>query len=65
MTSLERTLKWMNWFTPATFESNNERFLYSYYVQRCFTNNETPLWPLEWRKANVTVPRRPKHRADV
>lgn len=65
MSTLERTSRWMGWFTPATFESADERDLYTIYVSKCFASHETPLWPLEWRKINVTPPRRPKHRADV
>jgi hypothetical protein len=64
MSTIERTTAWMNWFTRLTFESDYERVCYTNYVYGCFEANETPLWPLEWRKSVVYVPRRPKHRAE-
>lgn len=64
MSTIERTNQWMNWFTRLTFESDYERVCYTNYVYASFANNETPLWPLEWRKVHDYVPRRPKHRAD-
>jgi hypothetical protein len=52
---IRRAAHWVDYFTPATFVTNDERDAYRLYVEDCFANERHPLWPNDWRHTHVTA----------